>query len=265
MTLTTTTDFSPRIYSPEDVQLMRDTICKGSSDGDFKIFLMICQRMKLDPFTKQIYAVFRKDRKLNRDVMSVQTSIDGFRLIAERTGRYAPGRKPTFTYDKDGKLLSATAYVKKMTQDGTWHEIDSEAFWNEYVQYTSEGKVNTFWFSKPHVMLAKCAESVCLRKCFPQELSGVYTDDEMAQASNTIETIEEKPIYDENHIEQKTQELLLQFEEDDREFIKSYINKWATTNTKDFIDGVYHHLAPDKLNSLKDRLKVYKQKQIGGS
>ena len=143
----------------------------------------ICQRTGLDPFAKQIYAIRRWDSKARREVMTPQTSIDGYRLVAERTGRYAPGREPTLTYDEKTKqLATATSYIKKQTPDGTWHEVAATAHYSEYAQTTKEGAPTKFWQQMPRVMLSKVAEALALRRAFPMELSGIYTHEEMSQA-----------------------------------------------------------------------------------
>jgi phage recombination protein Bet len=168
----------------EQVDLIKRTIARGATDDELQMFLHICQRTGLDPFAKQIYAVKRWDKTARREVMAVQTGIDGYRLVAERTGRYAPGREPSHTYDDTGKLATATSYVKKLTADGTWHEVAATAHYAEYVQTTKEGGPTRFWAQMPHVMLAKVAEALALRRAFPMELSGIYTHEEMAQADS---------------------------------------------------------------------------------
>jgi hypothetical protein len=101
--------------------------------------------------------------------------------------KYAPGREPSHTYDPKGKIATATSYVKKMTADGLWHEVAATAHYAEYVQTTKEGTPTKFWVQMPHVMLAKVAEALALRRAFPMELSGIYTHEEMAQADSSGE------------------------------------------------------------------------------
>lgn len=167
---------SDLILSDEKVALIKRTICKDATDDELEMFLMFCKKTGLDPFLRQIYFVKRMG------VGTIQVAIDGYRLVAERTGRYAPGRATTFTYDEDKKLLFATAYVKKMTADGTWHEISASALFSEYCQMKSGGQLTVFWSTKPHIMLAKCAESQALRRAFPAELGGMYTTEEMVES-----------------------------------------------------------------------------------
>ena len=182
-------DNTPGHFTPQQMDILKNTICKGVSNEEFEVFLMACIKTKLDPFMRQIYAVKRKGKKPDGtwgETMSIQTGIDGYRLIAERTERYAPGQEPTYTYDAHGSLTSATAYVKKMTKDGTWHTVSASAYIDEYCQRTREGQPMGMWANMPRTMLAKCAESQALRKAFPAEMSGVYTKEEMAQAETEI-------------------------------------------------------------------------------
>lgn len=191
--------------------LIKRTIAKGSTDEELELFIHACKRTGLDPFMKQIYAVKRWSAADKREVMTMQTSIDGFRLIAERTGRYAPGAEPKYHYNDKGELVSATSFVKKMTLDGTWHEIAATAFFDEYAQRKKEGGLTQFWEKMPHVMLAKCAECLALRKAFPAELSGIYSFEEMAQASKVTQSQEALDIEHAQALEisQKNEEDLL--------------------------------------------------------
>jgi len=154
------------------IELLKRTVCKGASDDELEMFLYQCARTGLDPFSKQIYSIPRGKER------TIQTAIDGFRVVADRTGNYAPGKETVYAYDKEGRILSATAYVMKRNNDGTWHEVSATAFYEEYKpKYES-----AFWKNMPRVMLAKCAESQALRRAFPADLSGLVTKEEMDQA-----------------------------------------------------------------------------------
>lgn len=165
--------------SKEKIELLKNTVCKGANDNELQLFLHVCQRTGLDPFMKQIYSIARGGQR------TIQTGIDGLRLIADRSKNYAPGKESTYQYNEKKELLSSTSYVKKKTDDGVWHEVSATAFFSEY----NPGN-NPIWKKMPHVMLAKCAEAAALRKAFPGDLSGIYASEEMDQASTPNEAIE---------------------------------------------------------------------------
>lgn len=174
-------------YEPNFVETVKNTFAKDATDNELRLFLQTAKRTGLDPFARQIFCIKRWDSSVGGNVMSVQISIDGFRAIADRTERYVPSKEPVYSFDANGQLESATAYIKKFVA-GAWHEIAATAFYSEYVQTKKDGNPNSMWQRMPRLMLAKCAESLVLRKAFPAELSGLYTPDEMGTETEVFET-----------------------------------------------------------------------------
>lgn len=234
-------DFELKIMDKKEV--LKNLLCKDLTNAEFEVFLHACIRTRLDPFMKQIYAIRRKLH--GKEMMSIQTGIDGFRLIAERTGRYSPGRESTFTYSSNGGLESATSYIKKMTDDGTWHEIAATAYFSEY--NPNQG----LWGKMPRVMLAKCAESQALRKAFPAELSGIYTKEEMDQDQESVVSVESE-IQDGPLTEQQVDEIDMMLEH--------------TENSEKFRQKIEEVLKIDSIFSAKQsqfpRIKNYFQNLI---
>ena len=177
-------------FSPEQIDLIKQTICKGATDNELRLFLYQAGRTGLDPLARQIYSLERREQRGDQwvKVRSIQTSIDGFRLIAERSGKYAGQVGPEWC-DADGrwhdvwidKRPPAAARVGVLRKDFE-QPCFGVARFDAYAQKKKDGTPTRMWATMGDVMIAKCAEALALRKAFPQELSGLYTGDEMMQA-----------------------------------------------------------------------------------
>lgn len=187
---TTLVQFNP---DQEEITLIRKTIAPTVTPDEFKLFIEACKHYGLNPLARQIYAISRYDFQVQGNKMSIQTSIDGYRLLAERSGKYA-GQLGPFWCGEDGQWVDV--WVKSTppvaARVGILRSDFKEPIWavakyESYAQKKKDGTPTSMWLKMPDVMLAKCAESLGLRRAFPAELSGLYTSEEMAQADNPLD------------------------------------------------------------------------------
>ncbi|MCW2924401.1 MAG: bet [Thermoleophilia bacterium] len=165
-------------FTDEQVDVMRSTICRELNDAELSLFLAMCQKYALDPFSRQIYATKTGGK------LTPITSIDGFRLIAQRSGQYAGQRPPEWTADGRewvdvwiNPTPPAACRVSVLRHD--WDEpMTVPLTWTEY----TGGSASHMQRKMPAHMLAKATEAIALRKAFPNDLSGLYTSDEIVDA-----------------------------------------------------------------------------------
>jgi len=183
---------------PEDViQVYMDSLFKDMSKPQAMAFVRMCNKKQLDWETRQIYPMKTKNSKTNTETITPIVSIDGLQTVAERTGKYGgiinsrlrvkltTGEKVTLPideYDPEDidKIISGTVEVVRtdfpVPQSAT-------ALFASYAK-TYNGEPFGLWKQFPERMILKCAEALALRKAFPQDLSGLYSKEEMDQANN---------------------------------------------------------------------------------
>lgn len=167
----------------------------NAPEADLAVFAHVCKRSGLDPFARQIHMIGRntKDQRTQQWVTkyTIQTGIDGFRLIGRRAadarGETISMSQPEWADDegnwrplwagKWGRPLAARVTIKRNGE-----EFTAVAIFDEYKQTKRDGALTSMWAQRPAGQLAKCAEALAWRMAFPQDLSGIYTDDEMGQA-----------------------------------------------------------------------------------
>ena len=168
---------TPSDFGDEHKRIVREAFAPTASQTEFEMLWLGAKSRGLDPVRKQIHFVKRYDKMRGGDVWSSQVSIDGFRAIAEDTGKYDGQDEPVYEIDPTSKgVLSVKVAV--------WRKDISRPFvgfarWSEFVQTNRDGSPSHMWSKMPFHMLAKCAEAAALRKGFPEKLAGLYIGEEM--------------------------------------------------------------------------------------
>jgi phage recombination protein Bet len=171
-------------YSREQIDLIKSQVAVGVTDDELRLFLYQASRTGLDPLTRQIYAIVRKS-KYGGHRMTIQISVDGFRLVAQRSGEYR-GQLGPFWCGPDGRWVDVwledtppVAAKVGVLRANFVEAVYGVARTAAYAARDEGGRLAGLWRTMPDTMIAKCAEVLALRKAFPHELSGVYAADEL--------------------------------------------------------------------------------------
>jgi phage recombination protein Bet len=189
----------------DQIELIKNTVARGATTNELKLFLYTASRTGLDPLTRQIHFIKRKvwnaKTKEHDEVGTIQTGIDGYRVVASRNG-LAGIDDAKFDVEDGDHPNKATVTVYRLV-NGERVPFTASARWKEYVQekdeYADSKKTGrkvpaAMWAKMPYLMLAKVAEALALRKAFPNDLSGIYTNEEMDQADTPTIQVEPTPV-----------------------------------------------------------------------
>lgn len=145
------------------VDTLKATVAQGLNDHEFMLFVQLCKSSGLNPFRKEVWAIKAGGR------LQIMTGINGYLAIANNHHQF-DGMEVDVETDDKGKPTKATCKVYR--KDRRFPSVGI-ALMSEF------GKETPIWKQMPSVMLTKVAKSIAIREAFPQELAGIYTEEEM--------------------------------------------------------------------------------------
>lgn len=148
----------------EMIETLKQTVCKGATDAQFKMFIEVCRETGLSPWLKEIWYIPSVGIMAGRDgylrVANEHPMFDGMETLIERDTKNIP--------------IKATCSVWRKDRS---HPIKCEAYFSEYK------KQSQIWDKYPSAMLAKVAEVLALKRSF--SINGVVTEEEIGEQEPT--------------------------------------------------------------------------------
>jgi phage recombination protein Bet len=191
-------------WTPEQYAGLKALGIKGATEGDLAIYFHYCRRTMLDPFSRQIYMINRKQAERYQDdrgnwqerwvsKQTIQVGIDGFRVVRDRVAERTNCEvelEDTVWYDADEKeykvwvkaeppVACRVVLVKHSNATGRALRYPAVLRTASYMQVNKQGHPVSQWKTQPEHMIEKCCEAFATRRAFPNDFSGVYIEEEM--------------------------------------------------------------------------------------
>ena len=163
-------------------KMIRTYIAAGNdkiTDEEVVLFMKTCQHQKLNPFIKEAYLV-KYDASKPANII---TSKDAYMKRAEDHPNYDGLQAGLIILRGDDvKEVEGSFMLDSDTLVGAWAKVarsDKKIPFYSSVSLKEYSKGQSTWKSMPGTMLRKVAIVQALREAFPQQLGGLYTQEEM--------------------------------------------------------------------------------------
>lgn len=169
------------IITPEQVQLIKNTVAKDATADELALYFYDCKRRGVHPLDRLLHFTKRSGK------YTPIVSIDYMRSQSALTGEDAGMDEIKFEYGENKEIpVSAMCTVYRMVS-GEKFGYTATARWKEY--YPGKGPLSFMWDKMPHAMLGKCSEALARRIAFPHPLAGLHSEEEMHQAVTVAESV----------------------------------------------------------------------------
>lgn len=186
----------------EEIQLLKDTYAKGATDVEFKMLVAVGNQVGASPLRREIYLMPFWDTDARKMAKTPVVGIDWYRKQAGKSPHYAGqdeaeyGEMVTSNGVKHPEWCVVPVYSNKFKNpDGSLRPIRVKVYWEEVAKTDKQGNAVASWKSMPRVMLAKCSEAQAIRRAFPEEVGGVYVEEEIYAPQGSVPVAEAQVIH----------------------------------------------------------------------
>jgi phage recombination protein Bet len=169
-------------YTQDQLQLIINTVTRGATPDELQLFLYRCSLMKLNPLKPgQIFFI-----KYGQTA-TIVVGIEGFRNIANRSGRHVSTNRGVIR--ENGEITYGWCRVKRLDSNGNEQEFYEETPMAEYFNPS-----NPSWKKMKETMIKKCSEAACLRMAYPDDLGGVFIEEEKDVIEKVAVEVPKRPV-----------------------------------------------------------------------